>query len=63
MKTIPFVALLALLTLTSSYVSAVIATPATTVANLNDGFDHFRIHRQGAAIALSWAVGAPVVTH
>lgn len=61
MKTIPFLALFAILILSSSYVSTVIATPQAeqTVSD----FKNFRIHRQGNAIALSWAVAAPDVTH
>ena len=61
MKTIPFLALFAILILSSSYVSTVIATPAEqTVSN---DFKHFRIHRQGNAVALSWAVAALDVSH
>ncbi len=62
MKTIPFLALFATLILTSSYVSTVIASPAETTVQVNNGFDHFRIHRQGNDVALSWAVSAPGVT-
>jgi hypothetical protein len=62
MKTIPFLALFAILILSSSYVSTVIATPQTEHTVSND-FNHFRIHRQGASVALSWAVAAPDVTH
>lgn len=61
MKTIPFLALFAVLTLTSSYVSTVIATPTQQTASLVNGFEHFRVHRQGNAVALSWAVGTPDV--
>ena len=61
MKTIPFLALFATLILTSSYVSTVIASPAETTVQVNNGFDHFRVHRQGNAIALSWAASAPGV--
>lgn len=63
MKTIPFLALFAILTLTSSYVSTVIATPAESAATVNNGFNHFRAHRQGNAIALSWASNAPGISH
>ncbi len=62
MKTIPFVALFALLILTSSYVSTVIETPSTKEVSVND-FNHFRIHRQGNGVALSWAVSIPNVSH
>lgn len=63
MKTVPFLALFATLILTSSYVSTVIASPAETAVTLNDGFNHFRAHRQGNTIALSWASSTPGVTH
>ena len=61
MKTIPFLALFAVLTLTSSYVSTVIATPTQKTASLVNCFEHFRIHRQGNAVAMSWAVSVPDV--
>lgn len=62
MKTIPFLALFAILILSSSYVSTVIATPQTEQAVSNE-FKHFRIHRQGNAVSLSWAVAAHDVSH
>lgn len=62
MKTIPFVALFAVLILSSSYVSTVIAHPVAEQTT-SDHFKHFRIHRQGNAVSLSWAVAAPDVTH
>jgi len=58
MKTVPFLALFATLILTSSYVSTVITAPAEKVATVDNGFNHFRIHRQGNAVALSWAANA-----
>ena len=62
MKTIPFLALFAILILSSSYVSTVIATPQTEQA-VNNEFKQFRIHRQGNAVSLSWAVATPDVSH
>lgn len=62
MKTIPFLALLAMLTLASSYVSAVMATPPVE-KSMHNGFDYFRIHRQGHAVALSWSVHDVTVSH
>ena len=63
MKTIPFLALLAVLTLTSSYVSAVMATPPPAEIGIQKSFNHFRVHRQGAAVALSWSVSDISVSH
>ena len=62
MKTVPFLALFAILILSSSYVSTVITTP-TTEQTVDNEFKQFRIHRQGNAVSLSWAVAAPDVSH
>jgi hypothetical protein len=63
MKKLPFLALFAVLTLTSSYFSTVISatTPTQTVA-LNSSFDYFRIHRQANSVALSWATSTTDAT-
>jgi hypothetical protein len=56
MKTISFLASFAVIIITSSFVSVVIDKPATKIATTNGCFKQFRIHRQGNAVALSWAV-------
>jgi hypothetical protein len=63
MKKLPFLALFALLTLTSSYFSTVISATTTKTVALTSCFDHFRIHRQGNSVAMSWAAAAPDVVH
>jgi len=62
MKTVPFLALFAFLTLTSSYFSTVISAPVHKTFTTAGTFSHFRVHRQGNAVALSWAVSSPDVT-
>ncbi len=55
MKKLPFLALFAVLTLTSSYFSTVISATTTQTVAVTSCFDHFRIHRQAQSVALSWA--------
>jgi hypothetical protein len=57
MKTIPFLALFAVLILSSSYVSAVINKPAPEAVEVSSSsFNQFRIHRQADAAILTWSV-------
>jgi hypothetical protein len=62
MKAIPFLALFAMLILSSSYVSTVI-THSDIEQAASNRFKHFRIQQQGNAVALSWAVATPDVSH
>ena len=61
MKTIPFLALFALLILTSSYVSSVIKTPQHQGV-IKSEFNHFPIDRNEGNVALSLPVNAPDIS-
>jgi hypothetical protein len=61
MKTLPFIALFAVLIVTSSYVSSTIDAPTATKTKAGS-FKQFIVHRQGNDVALSWSVSSFNVT-
>ena len=57
MKTLPFIALFAVLIFSSSYVSSKIGNGAESTAPAGT-FKQFIVHRQGADVSLNWSVSA-----
>src|SRR6476619_3158531 len=55
MKTLPFIALFAVLILSSSYVSSKLVT-GTQKAAQQTTFKQLNVHRQGTDVSLSWSV-------